>query len=88
MTTIILLTVLLTLAIITIMAVGVLFGRQPIKGSCGGMSALGMETDCDICGGDTRRCDEENRRTRRAAASRRALFYDAAKGAAHNPPNG
>ena len=74
--------------IILIMSVGVIMGRKPIAGSCGGMSALGMETDCDICGGDTRRCDEENRRTRRAAASRRALFYDAAKGAAHNPPNG
>ena len=41
------------------MAVGVLAGRPPIKGSCGGMGALGVDTACDICGGDPRRCDEE-----------------------------
>lgn len=43
------------------MAIGVIMGRQPIKGSCGGMGALGMDTACDICGGDPRRCDEETR---------------------------
>jgi len=43
------------------MAVGVLAGRAPIKGSCGGMGALGIDTSCDICGGDPRRCDEETR---------------------------
>ena len=43
------------------MAVGVLAGRPPIKGSCGGMGALGIDTACDICGGDPRRCDEETR---------------------------
>lgn len=43
------------------MAVGVLAGRPPIKGSCGGMGALGIDTACDICGGDPKRCDEETR---------------------------
>jgi hypothetical protein len=43
------------------MAVGVMAGRQPIKGSCGGMGALGIDTACDICGGDPQRCDEETR---------------------------
>ena len=43
------------------MAVGVLAGRPPIKGSCGGMGALGIDTSCEICGGDPRRCDEETR---------------------------
>jgi hypothetical protein len=43
------------------MAVGVMAGRQPIKGSCGGMGALGIDTACDICGGDPKRCDEETR---------------------------
>ena len=43
------------------MAVGVMNGRAPIKGSCGGMGALGIDTACDLCGGDPRRCDEETR---------------------------
>ncbi len=43
------------------MAVGVIMGRGPIKGSCGGMGALGLDTSCDICGGDPKRCDEETR---------------------------
>lgn len=43
------------------MAVGVIAGRPPIKGSCGGMGALGIDTACEICGGDPRRCDEETR---------------------------
>lgn len=43
------------------MAVGVIAGKGPIKGSCGGMGALGIDTACDICGGDPKRCDEETR---------------------------
>ena len=43
------------------MAVGVMAGKGPIKGSCGGMGALGIDTACDICGGDPKRCDEETR---------------------------
>ncbi len=43
------------------MSVGVIMGRGPIKGSCGGMGALGIDTACDICGGDPKRCDEETR---------------------------
>jgi len=43
------------------MAVGVMAGRPPIKGSCGGMGALGVDTACDLCGGDPKRCDEETR---------------------------
>lgn len=59
------------------MAVGVLLGRKPIQGSCGGMSALGMETACDICGGDQTKCDEENERTIQSVNS--DLSYDATK---------
>ncbi|MEH6582854.1 MAG: (Na+)-NQR maturation NqrM [Halioglobus sp.] len=43
------------------MAIGVIMGRPPIKGSCGGMGALGIDTACDLCGGDPQRCDEETR---------------------------
>jgi len=47
--------------VIAAMAVGVIAGRPPIKGSCGGMGALGIDTACDLCGGDPQRCDEETR---------------------------
>jgi len=41
------------------MAVGVIFGRKPISGSCGGMKALGMDMACEICGGDPSLCDSD-----------------------------
>lgn len=49
-----LLTVLLTVVIVALlfaaMAVGVLLGRAPMKGSCGGLGAVGIEGDCGACG--------------------------------------
>lgn len=56
-----LITALLIGLVIAIMAIGVMAGRKPIKGSCGGMGALGINTACDICGGNAKRCDEETR---------------------------
>lgn len=55
------LSVLIVVLVVTGMAVGVIFGRSPIKGSCGGVGALGVDSACDICGGDPGRCDEETR---------------------------
>ena len=46
--------------LVALMAVGVLFGRKPIAGSCGGMKALGMEMECEICGGDAAKCETES----------------------------
>lgn len=37
----------LFLVVILAMAVGYIFKRKEIKGSCGGISALGMEKVCD-----------------------------------------
>ena len=58
------------------MAVGVIVKGKPIKGSCGGMAALNMDTACDICGGDTKKCDEEQERQ---ASTKSTLAYDASR---------
>jgi len=65
------------LIVIALMAVGVLLGRKPITGSCGGMSAIGMETACDVCGGDKQKCDKENKKV--AGKVTADLGYDASQ---------
>lgn len=76
MAAIFLVTFVVMLFLVASMAVGVLMGREPIKGSCGGMSALGMDTACDICHGDQQRCEEQNKLL---AAAKSTLGYDATK---------
>ena len=44
------------LVTVAIMAVGVMFGREPIKGSCGGLNNVGVERAC----GCTEVCEQEN----------------------------
>ncbi|MCB5162418.1 (Na+)-NQR maturation NqrM [Marinomonas algarum] len=68
----------LMLLLVTAMAVGVLMGRKPISGSCGGMSALGMEVACDICGGDKGKCDDEKKKGTAEKVSE-DTYYDATK---------
>lgn len=67
------------LMIIGGMAVGVMFGRSPIKGSCGGMSAVGIDAECEICGGNPARCDSnlDSEQDNSPSASQGALGYDA-----------
>ncbi len=65
------------MAIVVIaMSVGVLFGRKPISGSCGGVgAALGEKNySCDICGGDESKCEEQ----RTQGVTSNDLAYDAA----------
>lgn len=77
MTTLVL-SFLIMLLVVVGMAVGVIFGRKPITGSCGGMKALGLDVSCEICGGDPARCEEtagRGRQRRRSSGS--SLFYNA-----------
>ena len=66
----ILLTIVMFGLLIAAMAIGVLMGGKPISGSCGGVGAALGEANynCDICGGDPNKCDEQ---------SDPALAYDA-----------
>jgi hypothetical protein len=60
---------LLMLIIVAAMAIGVMAGRKPIAGSCGGMKALGMDTQCEICGGNPRACEQRSRPGSRTSES-------------------
>lgn len=48
------------LLVVAGMAVGVMAGRKPIAGSCGGIANLGIEKSCGICGNDFSKCENKN----------------------------
>ena len=56
------------------MSVGVIFGRKPITGTCGGLGAAGITGPCEICGGDTSKCENSEEE----AQVNSNLAYDAA----------
>mgnify|MGYP000235110634 CR=1 FL=1 len=58
------------------MSVGVIFAKKPISGSCGGMSAIGMDVVCDVCKGDKSICETEVEKAALAEKGE-ALPYDA-----------
>ena len=64
------------LLVVAAMAVGVMFGRKPIAGSCGGIAALGIEKECSICGGNRQKCEDVNREKDVVKTN---LAYDATK---------
>lgn len=72
-------TFLMMATVMAIMAVGVMAGREPIKGSCGGMGATGIDQSCEICGGNPQRCTDETSDADENAGrgSARTSFYDA-----------
>ena len=56
------------------MAVGVMAGRKPIAGSCGGIGAAGIEQSCTLCGGTPDKCEESRQESGPQSGAR---FYDA-----------
>jgi hypothetical protein len=54
-----LLSFVILMAIVAMMAVGVMRGRAPISGSCGGLNNLGVDGACEICGGNPAKCEQE-----------------------------
>jgi hypothetical protein len=69
-------TFIVLLVVIVGMSVGVIFSNKPIKGSCGGMSALGMDTVCDICGGRPEDCDGEQETVQKKEIKKDDLAYE------------
>ena len=61
-------TFLVFMVIIAAMSVGVMAGRAPISGSCGGVGKLGIDQKCDLCGGDPQICETETRSRASAGA--------------------
>lgn len=59
------------------MSVGVIFGGKPITGTCGGIGALGISSSCEICGGNTQKCEENSEHIEAAVASE--LAYDVSR---------
>ncbi len=66
------------LLVVAGMAVGVIFGRKPIAGSCGGIANLGIEKECSICGGSREKCEEINS-DKGAEQAKNEQAYDATK---------
>ncbi|MBV1882659.1 MAG: (Na+)-NQR maturation NqrM [Pseudomonadales bacterium] len=61
------------------MAVGVIFANKPLKGSCGGLNRIGIDGDCEICGGDMNKCEDENPLNDKEDSLRPNLITNAAK---------
>lgn len=53
----------LFLAMIALMAIGVMFKRKPIAGSCGGLGNVGIEKACDC----DNPCDKRQKAMKKAA---------------------
>lgn len=51
---------LLIAIVVLIMSVGVLMGRKPVQGSCGGLNNIEGMSDCEICGGSRLKCERVN----------------------------
>ncbi|MCH8552880.1 MAG: (Na+)-NQR maturation NqrM [Natronospirillum sp.] len=78
MLTVFLLVLTLMLLLVAGMAIGVMFGRKPISGSCGGIANTGVSKGaCDFCGGDPNKCDAPD--DEGDPKDSKTAFYDASR---------
>lgn len=71
-----LLTFLIFIVVVAVMSIGVMRGRKPITGSCGGLANLGIAGACEICGGDPANCERDAPASRERSAA--GSYYNAA----------
>ncbi len=74
-----LLVLFIVVLLVAAMSVGVIFGRKPISGTCGGIGALGISSSCDICGGSTQKCEDNRKASDDADVPAEDLAYDATR---------
>lgn len=75
----VLLAIVVLLVLVAAMSIGVIMGRKPIKGSCGGVAAALGETDytCPVCGDDPNKCEKEQEAAERQQQAADDLAYNA-----------
>ena len=74
-------TFLFFLLIIIVMAVGVMRGREPISGTCGGLNQMGEGGGCELCGGEPAACRELDPMAEPLPGPKKTAFFDASKSA-------
>lgn len=67
---------LIMLGLVAAMSIGVIMGRKPIAGTCGGLNMMGADGACEICGGDPDKCEPADDGDE---PSRSALGFDATR---------
>ena len=75
------LAVVVVVLLIAGMAIGVMMGRKPLAGSCGGVGAALGEDDytCELCGGDPKKCESQQGESGASPEFAADLAYDASK---------
>lgn len=71
-----LLSFVILLAVVAGMAIGVMKGREPISGTCGGLNNIGIDGACEICGGNPAKCENSEETP---LSDSRPQYFDAAK---------
>ena len=75
----------LVLFLVAAMSIGVIFGRKPISGSCGGVGGQ-IGGSCSVCGRSSGSCeDDEDEDFEEQQARSAELTYNAAEDAGQPP---